>query len=206
VSILDGGCAQTPNPGTILSLQGQVFSPTTQLNVTVPSPSSLPYSNGYSNGLSIGAKVGIAVGAIIVFLFITGFCIVWNGKRRRKGFLAKKARLSGLDWDAARHGHAAMTDSSAGERTPGFFDSPQSQRPFANAWGYPQDAKSAQSLQESPITPGARQSPMTPLARQSRTPEWPRDRKPPLEDLGGERIEMVGVTHPPPMLQPSSMR
>lgn len=177
-----------------------MFSTTTQLNVTVPSPSGLPYSNGYSDGLSLGAKVGIAVGAIIVGLFIAGFCIVWNGKRRRRRFLAKKARLSGLDWDAARHGHAAMTDSSAGERTPGFFDSPQSQRPFANAWGYPQDVKSAQSLQESPITP---------LARQSRTPDWSRDRKSPLEDAGGERIEMVGVagvTHPPPMLQPSSMR
>lgn len=91
-----------------------------------------------------------------------------------------------------------MAESSGGERTPGIFDSPQSQKPFANAWGYPQDVKSTSSFQESPITP---------VVRQGRTPEWPRDRKVALEDPG-ERIEMVGVgiTPPPPMLQPSGMR
>jgi hypothetical protein len=200
VNIVAAGCIQEPVPGVILSLQGSVFSET-QLNITTPEPSSLPYSNGYSDGLSLGAKVGIAVGAILVFLFITGVCIVCIGKRRRRRVLAQKARQSGYGWDAAQHGNMAMADSSAGERTPGFFDSPQSQKPFANAWGYPQDVKSAHSLQESPITP---------VIRQNRTPEWPRDRKSsPLDDSGGERIEMVGVggvTHPPPMLRPSGMR
>lgn len=198
MTIVDAGCIQEPAQGSILSLQGSPFS-TTQLNITTPSPSSLPYSNGFSDGLSLGAKVGIAVGAILVALFITGFCIIWNGRRRRRRFLAQKARQSGYEWDAARHGHMAMAESSADERTPGgFFDSPQSQKPFANAWGYPQDVKSAQSVQESPITP---------VVRQSRTPDWPRDRKGAPED--GERIEMVGVgaiPHPPPMLRSPTMR
>jgi hypothetical protein len=200
ITVVYGGCVQTPNPGSILSYQGNVFSKT-QVNLTTPSPTSLPYSNGYSNGLSLGAKVGISVGAILVALFIAGCCIVWNGRRRRRRFLREKARQSGYEWDAARHGPPAMADSSAGEHTPGgFFDSPQSQKPFANAWGYPQDVKSAHSLQDSPVTP---------IVRQNRTPDWPRDRKFPLDYKGGERIEMMGVgaiSQPPPMLQPSSMR
>lgn len=202
ITIVYGACVQTPNPGTILSYQGNIFS-TTQVNLTTPAPTSLPYDNGYSDGLSLGAKVGISVGAILVTLFIAGFCIVCIGRRRRKRFLREKARQSGYEWDVARHGHVAMADSSAGERTPGgFFDSPQSQKPFANAWGYPQDVKSAHSLQDSPVTP---------IVRQSRMPDWPRDRKSPLDDTRGERIEMMGVggggiSHPQPMLQPSSMR
>jgi hypothetical protein len=200
VTILEAGCIQEPAVGATLSIQGTPFS-STMVNITTPSPSSLAYNNGVSDGLSLSAKVGISVGCIIVLLVVTGFCIVWNGRRRRRRFLAEKAHQSGYEWDAARHGHMGKGDTSASDSTPaGFFDSPQSQMPFANAWGYPQDVKSSMSQQESPVTP---------VVRPSRPTEWSRDRKSPLADDGGERIEMVGVggfPPPPSRLQPSSMR
>lgn len=193
---------QQPPKGHTISFEGAPFS-TVQVNMTTPEPTGLPYSNGYSNGLSLGTQIGISVGAILLALFIAGFCIICNGRRRRRRVLAEKARRSGYEWDPARPGHAAMAESSAGERTPGgFFDSPQSQKPFAHAWGYPQDVKSAHSINDSPITPIVRQN--------SRASDWSRDRKVPLDDDRGERFEMMGVAGilppPPPMLQPSSMR
>lgn len=95
-------------------------------------------------GLSIGAKVGIAVGALVVLLAITGFCIIWNGRRRRRRILQQRQRDSGYaDWrtqhnfeQAEVHGGNGAGDtpmqdgsSSAG----GFFDSPASTRPLVNS-------------------------------------------------------------------------
>jgi hypothetical protein len=202
VTLLTGACTQKPNPGTTLSFQGSPFSTTAALNITTPTPAGLPYYDGTSSGLSLGAKIGISVGCILFVLATAGFCIVCNGKRRRRRVLAEKARQSRYEWDAAQHDHMANGGggSSNGDGTPaGFFDSPQSQRPFANAWGYPQDLKSA--MTESPITPVVRQG--------SRLADLSRDRRGPPEDGGGDRITTVGaggISHPPPMLQPSSMR
>lgn len=199
VTVLSGACDQKPDPGVTLSFQGSPFS-TIPLNITIPTPKGLSYYKGVSDGLSLGAKVGISVGCVLAALATAGFCIVWNGKRRRRRVLNEKARQRGYEWDAAQHGLAAKDGTSTGEGTPaGFFDSPQSQRPFANAWGYPQDVKSAMS--ESPITPVVGQG--------SRLSELSRDRNGLSQDNGDEMSNVGGVrgiNHPPPMLQPSGMR
>lgn len=194
VTILNAGCIQQPPPGTRLSIQGTPFSQTAQVNITTPTPVSLPYSDGSSGGLSLGAKIGIAVGALLFLLVLAGITIICTGRRRRRAFLAQKARLSYAGGDPAK----ATTFSP---QTPGgMFDSPlSSQRPFANAWGYPQDVKGPPSM--------VSESPISPVGRQGRTPDWARDRKgPSMDGLGFEMASVSPITQPVPMLQPSSMR
>jgi hypothetical protein len=98
----------------------------------------------------MGAKVGIAVAAVLFLLGTTGFCIVWNGKRRRRNTLRRRQRESGLAEWANHPSNSALGrkdnnnnesqfvgpskggngDTSAG----GFFDSPQSQKPLNTSW------------------------------------------------------------------------
>jgi hypothetical protein len=188
VTILEAACIQEPALGSTLSIQGSPFS-TIPVNITTPSPSSLPYDNGFSNGLSLGAKIGISVGAIIFVLVTSGCCIIWNGKRRRRRYLAEKARLSGYEWKPQQGNMSSISGGSGG-----FFDSPQSQRPFATAWGYPTSPETAQR-EKFNFSPYQSQhaSPSTPIVGPSRAHEWPRDRKPPLspEEESPEIIEMV---------------
>jgi hypothetical protein len=190
VTILDAGCIQHPPPGTKLSIQGTPFSTTAAVNITTPTPISLPYSDGSSGGLSLGAKIGIAVGALLWLLVTAGVVIICTGRRRRRRFLAQKARLSYGGGDPSK---APFSPPTPG----GFFDSPQSHKPFANAWGYPQDVKGTPSM--------VSESPISPVGRQGRTPDWARDRKGP-QGLGFEMVDVGAITQPVPMLQPSSMR
>ncbi|CAG8977757.1 hypothetical protein HYALB_00010978 [Hymenoscyphus albidus] len=139
---LDAACQQQPAPGQTISVEGNVFSDI-KLNISTPKPDD---GGTYSpmGGLSVGAKAGIAVAALIVLLAITGFCIIWKGRRRRRRILQQRQRESGYaDWrthhnfeQAEVHGgsgpgDAQMQDgsSSAG----GFFDSPASTRPLVNS-------------------------------------------------------------------------
>lgn len=133
------------------------------------------------------------MGALVFLLFLAGFLIICQGRRRRRRVLAQKARFSYPPTsDAPKPAFSPPTPG-------GFFDSPQSARPFANAWGYPQDVKSTQSL--------ASESPISPVGRQGRIPDWKRERLGPTEQgLGFEMVVGSPISHPEPMLQPSSMR
>lgn len=88
VSMLQVGCSQKPQPGSTISIDGSIFS-TTLMNETSPTPTSTWTNINSSGPLSLGAKVGIAVGGLCLILAITGFCIVWNGRRHRRAFLRK---------------------------------------------------------------------------------------------------------------------
>jgi hypothetical protein len=101
ITALDAACIQQPVLGKTLSLSGTLFSSTV---VNITNPSASPTSTFTpSTGLTLGAKIGIVVAGLIVLLVITGFCIIWRGKRRRRRVLAEKARASGYEWEA-RHG------------------------------------------------------------------------------------------------------
>ena len=188
-TVLNGACDQQPTPGKTVSLQGSLFS-TTQVNIT--SPSATPLSTYTpSNGLSLGDKVGVAVGALLALVVTTGFCIVWNGRRRRRKALAKHQQESGYaTWLAEQQAinrnpapSLAMRggDVSAG----GFHDSPQSQRPLfpGPSWGvYPRD-------DESPASGVGEKTYFSPYSSQYSSPvsahdqvqvvtrEWPTERK-----------------------------
>ncbi|KAL2068250.1 hypothetical protein VTL71DRAFT_16348 [Oculimacula yallundae] len=180
VVALDASCQQQPSPGTKLSIDGNLFS-TTHVNIT--SPSGMPtssYTPG-NHGLTLGAKVGIAAGALCGILAIVGFCIVWQGKRRRRRYLMKHQQETGYsDWvKNAVHSPPQPTGSSPG----GFFDSPQSQRPLVSAspWARRED--------ESPASAMAEKVYFSPYSSQYNSPvdandqiqtigrEWPIDRK-----------------------------
>jgi hypothetical protein len=141
----------------------------------------------------LDAKIGIAVGGFTVLLIASGCGIVWRGKRRRRRFLQEKAQERGYEWQA-HHGHAQGGDVVGGGEA--FFDSPQSQRPFANAWshhGSPQSANPEKAY-FSPYT-SQYSSPVSAEEGPSRPFEWPRDQKPPVPvaEEQGERIEMTGL-------------
>ncbi|CZR59233.1 uncharacterized protein PAC_09125 [Phialocephala subalpina] len=209
VTVLEGACVEQPVLGSRLNIAGNVFSSNT-VNVTNPTATPISTYNPSKGGFTLGAKIGVAVGAIVIFLAITGFCIVWNGKRRRRRILAEKARASGYEWQAH---HGSMHHSSPREAVSQgpFFDSPQSQKPLftTNAWGQiisddspvsghpgmsPDTQRGAfepayfspySSTYTSPVSatdpPGAK-----------KVDQWPKDKKVEPED-GGERIEMGAV-------------
>lgn len=117
---------------------------TTFVNITTPSATPFSTNSHPTGGLTLGAKVGIAVSVILVFLGTTGFCIVWNGRRRRRKALAKHQQETGyatwlaeqqaIDRDPAPD-MSKLGNISAG----GFHDSPQSQQPLfpGPTWGTP---------------------------------------------------------------------
>jgi hypothetical protein len=208
VTALDAACIQQPVEGATISIQGSVFSETS-VNITTPIP--VGSFNPSSGGLTLSAKIGIAVAGLIVLLATLGFCIVWNGKRRRRKILAEKARKSGYEWEA-KHGTTVNVENHldtaeardaaghGGEHV--FFDSPMSTRPFANAWG-------SMSNADSPESATREKNYFSPYISQYNSPvsatdalnfqEWPRDTKNVglgVRDEGGEGIEMVGVRDP----------
>ncbi|KAM3081600.1 hypothetical protein ACMFMG_005052 [Clarireedia jacksonii] len=91
-TLLAGACDQKPAPGSTLSFKGSPFS-TVQLNMTSPTPTSAA-SNAYP-GLSLNGRIGIAVGIILLILFISGFCIVCQGRRRRRRVLLQHQQETG---------------------------------------------------------------------------------------------------------------
>jgi hypothetical protein len=92
---LVAGCQQRPNPGSLLSVQGTLFS-TNPMNITTPVATTIAVASAQSaNGLTLGAMVGAAIGGLVLLLTILGCCVVFFGKRRRRKALQRaQARLS----------------------------------------------------------------------------------------------------------------
>jgi hypothetical protein len=186
VVALEAACQQQPVAGQTISIQGSLFT-TTAVNITSPSSSAAASNAAASgHGLTLGAKVGIAVAGIVILLATIGFCIVWNGKRRRRAYLKKhQARTGYSDWLAAQqtpnpnHQPMASTDSQQN-----FFDSPQSTKPLVPgaAWGGVRD-------EESPMSGIGEKVYFSPYSSQYNSPiiaadqpniigrDWPIDRK-----------------------------
>ncbi|QSZ30911.1 hypothetical protein DSL72_000469 [Monilinia vaccinii-corymbosi] len=146
-TLLYGACDQRPAPGSTLSFQGSPFS-TTQLNMTSPTPTAVA-GKAYP-GLSLNARIGVAIGVIVLALFITGFCIIFNGRRRRRRVLRQHQLDTGYAaWKNAHDvegpgGHIPVAEANSAvsnmtSGSGGFFDSPNSQKPLQpNYWGQQQ--------------------------------------------------------------------
>lgn len=139
---LQAGCEQQPAPGSTVALDGTVFS-TQQVNATDPSSNAEVDPDWFDHGpLTLGAKVGIAVGGLALLLAVLGFCIVWNGKRRRKAFLRTLE---------AKHGHNGWPSpaTNINTRTHGGGDmreTPLSQRPLRGWDDSPMTANTEQTF------------------------------------------------------------
>ncbi|KAJ4388734.1 hypothetical protein N0V93_006194 [Gnomoniopsis smithogilvyi] len=123
--LLQVACDQQPALGSTVSVQGSIFS-TTLMNETSPTPLSdwTDYTN--SGPISLGGKVGIAIGGLCVILAITGFCIVCNGRRRRRAFLRKlEMRHKDAGWP-----HPFAAGAGVVHRGPDMNETPLSQKPL----------------------------------------------------------------------------
>lgn len=140
VVMLQVGCDQKPQPGSTISVEGGIFS-TTLMNETSPTPTSTWTNINNSGPISLGAKVGIAVGGLCLVLAVTGFCIVWNGRRRRRAFLRKLEM---------RHKESGWPHPFAGGRVPvvhrgpDMNETPLSQKPLRGWDDSPQSATASE--------------------------------------------------------------
>jgi len=195
VTVLNAACIQQPPPGASLSLQGSVFS-TQVVNVTTPTPSSNSSYTPFKGGLTLGAKIGIVVGCVLVLMSTIGFCIIWNGRRRRRAALAKAQRASGyLEWQRSQYPSGTLGTPQAGMVSSPFFDSPASQRPLNKSWNQPISPESpAEKVYFSPYS-SQYNSPVSAVEGPSHAGTWQMDKKLPVgeDQEPGERIEMVGV-------------
>lgn len=138
MTVLQAGCEQRPEPGVTIAIEGEVFS-TDKVNVTAPTPTATVNPEWFDQGpLGLGGKVGIAVGGFVFILIILGFCIVWNGKRRRRAYLrtldgkyngSPKVWQQNNGWPSALHHHPSreMHETPVSQRPlRGWDDSPMS--------------------------------------------------------------------------------
>lgn len=140
VAMLQVGCDQKPQPGTTISVEGSIFS-TTLMNETSPTPTSTWTNFNDSGPISLGAKVGIAVGGLCLALSITGFCIVWNGRRRRRAFLRKlETRHKESGWPHPFIGGGVPVV----HRGPDMNETPLSQKPLRGWDDSPQSATASE--------------------------------------------------------------
>lgn len=135
VALLQVGCSQKPAPGATVAVEGSIFS-TTLLQEGTPTPASSWNGDTDSGPLSLGAKVGIAIGGLCFALIVAGFCIVCNGRRRRRAYLRKlEMRQKDAGWP--HHGGGGGGGSSSGgggggviQRGPDMNETPLSQKPL----------------------------------------------------------------------------
>ncbi|KAM7223316.1 hypothetical protein V8F06_001193 [Rhypophila decipiens] len=123
LTMLDAACIQKPKPGSVLSFDGNPMS-TDPIVITTPTPSYASVPGEDYGPISLGARVGIAFGGIAFILAIVGFCIVWNGKRRRRAFLRDLERRH------AEQGWPHPKTRYGGSREGDMFETPVSQRPL----------------------------------------------------------------------------
>lgn len=128
VVLLQAGCDQKPALGSTVSVEGSIFS-TTLLKETEPTPTSSWTGTSDSGPISLGGKVGIAIGGLCLLLAVTGFCIVCNGRRRRRAFLRKlemRQKEAGGAWP---HPASATGGPDIPNRGHDMNDTPLSQKP-----------------------------------------------------------------------------
>lgn len=124
VVMLQTGCDQKPALGSTVSVQGSIFS-TTLMNETSPTPTSSWTDLNNSGPISLGGKVGIAIGGLCLILAIAGFCIVCNGRRRRRAFLRRlEMRHKDAGWPHPSAAGAGI------HRGPDMNETPMSQKPL----------------------------------------------------------------------------
>lgn len=81
--ILEAACEQKPSPGSTVSIRGDPFGTNTVV-IVEPQPTYVTPDYG---PVPLGARVGIAFGGFALILAIIGYCIICNGRRKRRAFL-----------------------------------------------------------------------------------------------------------------------
>lgn len=98
LTALQAGCVQQPPTGTLIGLEGSVFS-TTPVNITSPGSNQSATSSSkatHKSGLPQGAVIGIAVGLAVLLLVTIAILIVCAQRRKSLNRLAKKSLHSPL--------------------------------------------------------------------------------------------------------------
>ncbi|KAK0376612.1 hypothetical protein CLIM01_06028 [Colletotrichum limetticola] len=148
LTILDAGCQQKPVPGTTISVDGSPFSKT-RVNITEPTPTNTYVSDYNSGPISLGGKVGIAIGGVVLLLVVAGFCIVWNGKRRRRAFLKTL--------EMKQQGGGGRTGWPTPLNTSGIGGTPLSQKPLRTWDASPQSRGPSRGWDDSPMSANGEQ-------------------------------------------------
>ncbi|KAK3327350.1 hypothetical protein B0T19DRAFT_441347 [Cercophora scortea] len=126
VTMLEAACEQKPAVGSTISIAGDPFSSDTPVSIVTPSPTFASVPTPDYGPVSLGARVGIAFGALAAILVIVGFCIVCNGKRRRRRFLREleqRHHAEGYPHPKTRYGHGGSAGTD-------MFETPVSQKPL----------------------------------------------------------------------------
>lgn len=183
ITVLQAGCEQRPAPGITLSLSGSVFSDDI-VNITSPTPTATVNPDWFDQGpITIGGKVGIAFGGFAVVLFLLGFFVVWNGKRRRRAFLRRLDDKRASAWpghiDTASSPTLLSVTGGAGGGGGGSFGSrldmretPLSQRPLRAYDDSPVSARSEKPIPHH-VSPFASQYSSPVSATELRLANWP---------------------------------
>lgn len=168
VVMLQVGCDQKPAPGSTISVEGGIFS-TTIMNETSPTPTSTWTNINDSGPISLGAKVGIAIGGLCLILAITGFCIVCNGRRRRRAFLKK------LEMRHKESGWPHPFPGGVVHRGPDMNETPLSQKPLRGWDDSPQSATASEPSYARYISPYSSQhnSPVNGAESLAIAQQWP---------------------------------
>lgn len=172
VSMLQVGCDQKPQPGSTIAVVGTIFS-TTLMNETTPTPTSTWTNVNNSGPISLGAKVGIAIGALCLVLAVTGFCIVCNGRRRRRAFLRKlEMRHKESGWP---HPFAGGATGMVVHRGPDMNETPLSQKPLRGWDDSPQSATASEPSYARYFSPYSSQhnSPVNGTTAMMQHQQWP---------------------------------
>ncbi|KAK4100098.1 hypothetical protein N658DRAFT_428205 [Parathielavia hyrcaniae] len=125
MTILQAACEQKPAPGSTVSIDGDPFG-TTPIVVIPPQTTYVSVPTPDYGPISLGARVGIAFGGLAFLLAIAGFCIVCNGKRRRRAYLRELERRQG----GQVYPHPKTRFGGSGCVGPDMFETPVSQRPL----------------------------------------------------------------------------
>lgn len=172
VSMLQVGCDQKPQPGSTISIDGAIFS-TTLMNETSPTPTSTWTNFNSAGPISLGAKVGIAIGALCLALAVAGFCIVCNGRRRRRAFLRKlEMRHKESGWP---HPFAGGASGMVVHRGPDMNETPLSQKPLRGWDDSPQSATASEPSYARYFSPYSSQhnSPVNGTTAMMQHQQWP---------------------------------
>ena len=95
VTILEAACEQQPQLGTTISVAGDPFDEASPVTIVQPQTTYATIPAPDYGPISLGARVGIAFGGLAFILAIVGYCIVCNGKRRRRAYLKELERRHG---------------------------------------------------------------------------------------------------------------
>ncbi|KAK0728209.1 hypothetical protein B0T26DRAFT_163552 [Lasiosphaeria miniovina] len=127
VTVLEAACEQQPPAGTVLSLQGGLFS-NQPVVITTPAPTYSMAPAPDFGPVSLGARVGIAFGALAFILALLGCCVVCNGKRRRRAFLRELEKRHAQQGWPNPNNQFATVGGAGGE----MFETPVSQKALRN--------------------------------------------------------------------------